>query len=483
MPYEPRPTPGGPRAGASTRTNPLIPDNVDWQNAFMDWVAWKWADPNTDKSTFLGNTWNTAQFGDLDPAELITDPKTGAQEVALTPRTALAFRKYASSYQGNDPEVNAGVAWIPPKPGDRQEDPATIVARTQVEQWEKTYNRQLANDERLAKTQEMANEISREDIAARERMNSADIAARLRAAGISAEADIFGTKTRGATDIYGTQGNIYGSQLGALSSIFGTQGNMYNAQLGNQADIYGVLAQFQATQDSLRRAGLSDAAATSIALQGLKDARVENLIGLKANPGNWVEAEYAARALGSPQGTDQPLYGETGGVQELIDKLANFQGGQAPTPPSWYGQNPTQPVAPILPTAPGAPTLPSAPNINTTSNTPGALTSSQTPPASQPSPSQQPIGPTGPAPGQGPPPPTNTTVIPGLSSDPNRYRPEVMQPPPSNYNNQMATPQWHGNVGDPNDPRQSPIDWYANQVPSFAMGGMTNAPRMMVGDT
>src|SRR3990167_3210678 len=368
MSYEQLPSPGGPRAGYTERGQPGVPTSQDWINAFVMWASQKWATATPEeRKTFLGGTMNTGLYGPMDPTDtMVFNPQTGIEEPLINPATSLlTLTRLAQAYQGNDPEIESGLGpWIPPREGDFKETAATTAARIATEQWERNYERQVTADERIAKRSEFANEIAREGIASSERISKADIEARLQAAGIAAGANIFNTQTQGATDIYGTQGSMYNAGLGFGADIYGTQAGMYNAQLGNQADIFGQLTQYQATVEALKAQGLDDATSNAIALQALVDQRVQNLISLKADPGNFVQAEFATRALGSPQGTEQPLYEDNQWIKDLINRQANIQPGAAPPTPSWYGQAPSPPVAPTAPVPPSAPTLPAAPNLN-----------------------------------------------------------------------------------------------------------------------
>lgn len=486
--------PSGPASLSSSTQKPGyrlntsgLPTNTEWKDAFVNWAAWKWASSSpAERQNFLGNSWQTAAYGSPDPTDtIITDPISGAKKASISPATMLALTTFANNYKGGDPEIDSQMPWIAPQPGEYIEDPATTAARIQVEQWEKNFNRQLTNDERANAIAEAELALNRETLNANIQQAGLDRDAANARAKLAADASIYGTQTGGLTDIYGTQGSMYNAGLGYNSSIFGSQAGMYNNLLGSQTNIFDSLTKYQQAQDALRQSGLSNAGNLGIAKQGLDDARVQNYISLKQRPGDFVGAEYSARALQPPQGYTGPLYKDSVNIQEIINRLMNPQMGTAPTPPSWYGQTPVAPTPLPPPAQPTAPTLPPPPSTSIATGGGSGTTGSQTPPP--PKPPTQPGG-------------SFVTGTPGASSG-GSFTPNI---PGSTFVTGTPTGGTSGstvgtfksflpNVSTGEDPLKKLLsgqegnttpytDMSGSVVMPFAQGGMTTEPRIMTGD-
>ena len=354
------------RPGYAVNTGSSGITNAEWKDAFIQWAAWKWAGSTPEqRQTFLGNSWNTQQFGSPDASDnIFLDPVSGQKKADVSAQTMLALSKFAQQYQGGDPEIDSEMPWIAPRPDEYIESPAETASRIATEQWERNFDRQIRNDERLAKQQEFANQFAQQEHQDNIAQQNADREAANARAQAQLQGSVYNTQVGGITDIYGTQGGIYGNQLGLLGDIYNTQGSMYNNTLNQQGNIFDSLARYQSQMDALRQSGLSDAGGLALGLQGLEDARVNQYISLKQNPGDFVGAEYTARALNAPEGYTGPLFSNNPSIQEIINRQMNFNPSAPPQTPGWYGQNPTQPTAPTMPSPPGAPSIPGAPNIN-----------------------------------------------------------------------------------------------------------------------
>ncbi len=119
---------------------------------------------------------------------------------------------------------------------------------------------------------------------------------------------------------------------------------------------------------NLRKAG--DLAS---ALQTAYDARTKSALERRADPGDYILAEYESRALNPPAGTTSPAYKDVDSLADVIRRLIEYSPGTAPTAPV---QRPFTPAktraemlsgsgmvnepAPALPGA-GAPPVPGQP--------------------------------------------------------------------------------------------------------------------------
>lgn len=76
--------------------------------------------------------------------------------------------------------------------------------------------------------------------------------------------------------------------------------------------------------DQMVQSGAAQAGSLALGQQEIVDRRTEHAIRAQADPGNFVEAEYAKRAIPSPQASQVQAYPSTGGgVNEAIQKLQN----------------------------------------------------------------------------------------------------------------------------------------------------------------
>lgn len=258
----------------------------DWVEALTNYLSNRWA--NGDHSIVP-----PAQYGIPDDSGLIT------------PATTHAFANWASHYQpGDNPQIDAVMPFVAPSADDFQESPAQIAARVAQSNWDATFGQTQSNQDRLAWQQQFANEIQSYGYQVSGANNANDFAASL----------------------FGTQAGEANSENSLAANIFNTQGSIYNANENNR-------------QQSLGQAGT-----LASALQGLWDQRTQNAINLQAHPNDFIERESAVRAMQPPTGTDQPAYSNVDALQEVINRLINFQ-------PS--GGQPTAPAPAAHPAAPG----------------------------------------------------------------------------------------------------------------------------------
>lgn len=293
-----------------------------WVNNLVEYWVSKW--DHGDHTLPAG--WDSS-YGSPDPTDT-----TGN----FSPRTVLAFTRYFQNYKpGLDPSIDSQTPYVPPGPNDYILDPVVQAAQITNDQWQKTYDKQI---EQFGIT---ADQTARRDAAS-----------------------AFNSAFQNELTKYATQAGIYNANTVAQMNAFNTQAGIYNANETN------------------RRGALESAGTLAQGLQNTYDARTQNAINLQAHPNDFVEREYAVRALNGPQGTTQPGYKDVDALGQVIDRLIHY------TPPA-------APAAPLI--NGGAPNIaPTAPNQQNF-QLPGPLAQ-----ALQPPPSQNPLGakPFTPGPGQ-----------------------------------------------------------------------------------
>lgn len=280
--------------------------HADWVDAFVKYWANRWASGDHQ----VPDGWVSALYGEPDPTDNI-DPKTGIPMAG--PRTMLAFARYAAAYKpGMDAQTDQVMPWTPPGANDYIEDPGTTAARVSQDNWDKTFAATKDNNERLLWQDAYKNDLSK----------------------YATEANMYGTDQAFASSVYGSQVSGRNSDNALAGSVYGTQGSMYNADEQN------------------REAALGQAGTLSSALQGMYDTRTNNAIALKAAPSDFVQSEYATRALNGPIAEGVPGYKDVASLGDVIQRLINYK----PNNPQ-----PTAPVAAPMPAAPQPGTRPAAP--------------------------------------------------------------------------------------------------------------------------
>ncbi len=271
-------------------------NHQDWVNAFVEYLATRWA--NGDHSITP-----PAQYGIPDATD----------QGYASPATWLAFTQWAQNYHtGDSPQVDAMIPYVAPGPDDFQESPAQTAARIANDQWQATFGQTQTNADRLAWQQEFANAIQSYGYQVAGANNANDFAAAL----------------------FGHQAGMANSANSLAGQIYNTQGSMYN------------------TGENNRENALASAGTLAGQLQGMWDQRTQNAINLQAHPNDFIERESAVRALTAPQGTDVPAYSNVDSLQEVINRLINYQPDRTAMPTA-----PSPAASPPLPTyqAPPAP--------------------------------------------------------------------------------------------------------------------------------
>ena len=291
--YQPGMIPNMPAMG-STITN------LQWVQAFAEYWASRWA--HGDRN--VPNGWVSALHGEPDP--------TDAGGLA-SPRTLLAFTRYAQQYQpGMDAEVDQTFPWIPPGPNEYIEDPVVTAARIGNEQWQKTFDESirqfgitteeqarqfgltLDQNERIAMSnafnQQYQNELTK----------------------FAAEAGIWSTQTQNALSMYNTQVGIWDSN------------------------------------ENRRVQSLSQAGSLASALQGMYDARGQAAVNYAANPGDMVARELQVRGIADAKADKVGVFQNVDALSEVIRRLIDYKPGDAPLAPNM----PAPPSAPLQGTNP-----------------------------------------------------------------------------------------------------------------------------------
>lgn len=126
----------------------------------------------------------------------------------------------------------------------------------------------------------------------------------------------------------------------------------------------GLLSEQAIAGREIPLAGLQTAGSLSATLQQLLDQRGRDIIGLSADPGDFVEREFAVRGLQPPEGTEVPLFQDPSQLSGIIDQLANFAGPEFRDPAALeamiselFNTQPTT-LAQILQSAGQVPTTP-----------------------------------------------------------------------------------------------------------------------------
>ncbi len=280
--------------GMSPNTGGMIANHSDWVDAFVNYWASKWA--HGDFS--VPNGWVSAQFGEPDRADYVP----GQTVQNISPRTLLAFTRYAQAYKpGTDAAVDQLMPFTPPGPNDYIEDPVTTSSRIAQDNWNRTFDQKIKSDA-------AANGLTArgQDIQSEGQILQAKAQA----------AAAFNSAFQNELSKYATQAEMFKHQEGLKQQGFATQAGMYNTNEGN------------------RSANLQHAGSLAGALQQAYDARTNNAIKLTADPGNFIERESAVRALGAPGYTNVQGYKNVDALDEVIKKLINYQPGAQPVQPA-----------------------------------------------------------------------------------------------------------------------------------------------------
>lgn len=424
-----------PGPGSSTTQGPLgIVNHAQWIDAFINYWTTRWANGDHTLPAFMQGS---------EAAKLYGSPSQTGTGGLDDPTVRLAFARAAAAYHtGMDPTIDSLMPWVPPGPQDYTEDPTITAARTADQEFQQNFA-------------EMQRQFGL-TLDATERQN-------LR--------DAFNKAFQNQLTQYATSANIFNTQTQAALNAYNTQAQLFTSGESN------------------RTTQLTQAGTLADDLQKIMDARTQSAIALKANPGDYIQEEYATRALGNPNGTSNPAYSNVDALSEVIHRLINYQPPPAPTAPVI---NNGQPITP-----------PTPPNQATFTPPPGAM-GNPIPPAggTPPPPVNHAPAPIIPHPAQ-PIPPSGgmDTTGPGVMNDHlGHYSYDggrTWQDNSGHYSydgtnwlNKSDNTPWHdpslGTMSTAGSSTSSPtlgtISTAGSSIPALALGGGTTARQFIAGD-
>jgi len=301
--------------------------------ALSEWMSSMWANGGQSRQqvlSLMSPAWYSAKYGEPDATD---------QDGDWSPRTILAFSRFASDYRpGASPGLDQVMPYVPPTGNEFIESPEQTATRIASAQFER-------------------------DLDARIAMNAADIQAR--AAEGAAQRSFLAGENAADRQLSAAETNarIQAEMEGIKAQIKQSAMSAFNQAFSNEISKFGVEAGMYNTQQGIQSANLQTAGSLSSVYQQLLDERTNKAITAQTEPGRFLEREAQVRAMQAPQGTDTPAYSNFDRLLEVIDKLINTQGGVKPTAPdaSTY-QVPPQlqalmdytPTAPAPVTAPGS---------------------------------------------------------------------------------------------------------------------------------
>lgn len=290
--------------------------NAYWRQTLAEYMASEWAYGNRQKVLdIISPSWLSAKYGEPDSSDVDGD---------WSARTLLAFSKWAADYQpGMSPYIDQVLPYIPPGPNDFIETPEQTAARVA--------------DQRYVEGQK---EIARQfDVSTAEGKRQFDL--------------LFNADEMERKRV--EEDNRFKNEL----SKYGIQSANYNEAESGKRDIYSTQAGIYAGQEANRSGNLGKAGDLSMALQQAMDSRTKSALDQRADPGNYLKAEYETRALTAPEGSTSPAYSNVDSLSDVIKRLIEYQAAPAPTAPTAG----TAPVAPTQATA-TTPAVPTAPTPN-----------------------------------------------------------------------------------------------------------------------
>lgn len=247
--------------------------NAEWRATLAEWMASMWAYGGESRQKVLdmmSPVWYSAKYGEPEPTD---------QEGTWSPRTILAFSRFAEDYKGGSPGIDQVMPYIPPGPNDYVETPEQTATRIAQDNFERTLKQQM----------DLSNKQT--------------------------------TESGRQFDVTAAQ-NAYRDALDA-----------FNTQYQNELSRYSIESNNFNTAEGERGANLRQAGSLSSAFQQLLDSRTNKAIELQANPGDFIQRESQVRAMNAPQGTETPAFKDDETLKKIIDALINYKPGTAPVAP------------------------------------------------------------------------------------------------------------------------------------------------------
>jgi len=260
-----------------------------------EWMASMWANGANNGGRqqlleMMSPVWYSAQYGEPDA--------TDNEEYGYSPRTILAFSRFASAYTGGSPGLDQAIPYVPPGPNDFIETPEQTATRIAQSNFERELELEL-------------------------QMNSDNIAA--------AAAEGMANRQLSAAE---TNANIAAEMENIKAQIKSSAMSAFNSAFSNEVQKFNVEAGMYNNQQNVQSANLQASGNLSAIFQQILDERTNKAIEAQLNPGDYLARESQVRAMNAPQGTTNPAYSNYDNLTKIIEMLMNTQGGVKPTAPN-----------------------------------------------------------------------------------------------------------------------------------------------------
>lgn len=310
-------------------------NHQQYVDVLAEWMASMWANGanngNRDKLLdMMSPVWYSAKYGEPDP----TDDEVGG----YSPRTILAFSRFASSYQpGGSPALDAVIPYVPPGPNDFVETPDQTATRIAQANFERDLDAKIA-------------------------MNSADIAARAAEGAANRSFQAGENAADRALSASQTNAQIQAEMEGIKAQIKSAAMSAFNQAFSNEVSKFNVEAGMYNTQQGIQSSNQQAAGSLSSVFQQILDERTNKAIQAQLNPGDFLQREAQVRAMQGPQGTENPAYSNYDNLTKIIEMLMNTPGGVKPVAPTQEGFVIPPALQQLMNWAPQTPAAVSAPS-------------------------------------------------------------------------------------------------------------------------